>query len=208
MDKSFVDEAEFKYLNEDRIDNQFTCPICLQILRDARMHSECGRLFCSECIALIKRHHIKKVMFKPKLLDDVVVLCPICQINMTKNSLEMPPQEVQSRLSALRIICVYCIKVLRRGGWESHKQSCKKREEKQNLKKLEARLNEEIESNKAKLLRIKIFLVFLLILYFWNYISQLSIVLWLQQNPSLVVTLSIFLLLTLLTFLNNKHDTA
>ncbi|KAN0021694.1 hypothetical protein ACTFIU_003838 [Dictyostelium citrinum] len=80
----------FKYLEPDKIDNGLECAICLEILNDPVVESQCGQMFCRECI------------------NNAISVKPICPLCNQKASIGIVAKYVSNKLNEALVTCIIC----------------------------------------------------------------------------------------------------
>ncbi|KAM9988168.1 hypothetical protein ACTFIZ_003541 [Dictyostelium cf. discoideum] len=80
----------FKYLEPDKIDNGLECAICLEVLNDPVVESQCGQMFCRECI------------------NNAISVKPICPLCNQKASIGIVAKYVSNKLNEALVTCTLC----------------------------------------------------------------------------------------------------
>ncbi len=98
--------VHFTYLNEEAIESDLKCSICLDPFSDPRIHSSCGNMFCGGCISKL-------------------ALCPLCR-EETGDSGSAPkaPLYVKNKIDSLKVVCTGCRRTFARSEFETHSKSC------------------------------------------------------------------------------------
>ena len=74
---------QYKYVDEDSIDETLLCPICGMAFVDPVVHLDCENMFCKNCLNQVKN-------------------CPLCRKETT--NLGTPPKNIRSQLDRLKVI--------------------------------------------------------------------------------------------------------
>ncbi|KAN0039062.1 hypothetical protein ACTA71_001256 [Dictyostelium dimigraforme] len=80
----------FKYLEPDKIDNGLECAICLEVLNDPVVESQCGQMFCRECI------------------NNAISVKPICPLCNQKASIGIVAKYISNKLNETLVTCTLC----------------------------------------------------------------------------------------------------
>eukprot|EP01130_Rhizamoeba_saxonica_P011130 TRINITY_DN460_c0_g1_i4.p1 TRINITY_DN460_c0_g1~~TRINITY_DN460_c0_g1_i4.p1 ORF type:complete len:329 (-),score=37.13 TRINITY_DN460_c0_g1_i4:1570-2556(-) len=91
----------YTYVNEDLIDEDYTCIICCLPYLNPVTHSVCRNTFCSECLKQQKN-------------------CPICRGTLSKSDLMPPPRFIERLLGKLQVECNECSRIMNRSEFDSH----------------------------------------------------------------------------------------
>lgn len=101
-------EIAYVYVDEHAISSSLYCPICLDILQEPHTHIPCDSAFCRSC-----------------LLQLAEPLCPICRWTWNRNLpleynnyLPKAGRLIRNMLDDLRVECIYCHTIRRRGQFE------------------------------------------------------------------------------------------
>lgn len=101
---------DYEYMNEDSIDNELKCSLCMQPFR-APVSAGCGHTFCQECISQWVMHS---------------ATCPTCR-NRTQAK-EFQPISIRvviNQLERLRMKCKRCNQAnIERGNINEHEKRC------------------------------------------------------------------------------------
>lgn len=100
--------SAYKYIDEHLISPSLICPICLDILEEPHIHAPCDSAFCRSCLL--------------QLSDP---LCPICRMTWNDSvplqyNIDLPKANrlIRNMLDDLRVRCIHCGTILRRGQLE------------------------------------------------------------------------------------------
>jgi len=101
----------FEFVDEDDIDKDLQCPVCLEPFEDGVTHSanDCRNCFCRKCIESLPR-------------------CPLCRGNVVASELTPIPRLVHNAINKLPVSCNKCGHVCARSDYKDH--SCTESEEK------------------------------------------------------------------------------
>ena len=115
----------FEYVNEDEIDEELLCPVCLDPFEDGVTHNIdlCRNCFCRSCILPLKD-------------------CPLCRESVSENELTPIPRLVYNAVNKLKVTCKTCSIETVRGEFASHLCSGEKESKKES--------NIEIKKEKKK----------------------------------------------------------
>ncbi|KAM9995882.1 hypothetical protein ACTFIY_002071 [Dictyostelium cf. discoideum] len=93
----------FKYLEPEKIDNGLECAICLEVLNDPVVESQCGQMFCRECI------------------NNAISVKPICPLCNQKVSIGIVAKYVSNKLNEALVTCTLCNdeSSIKRGDYKS-----------------------------------------------------------------------------------------
>ncbi|KAM9958919.1 hypothetical protein ACTFIW_012509 [Dictyostelium discoideum] len=93
----------FKYLEPEKIDNGLECAICLEVLNDPVVESQCGQMFCRECI------------------NNAISVKPICPLCNQKASIGIVAKYVSNKLNEALVTCTLCddASSIKRGEYKS-----------------------------------------------------------------------------------------
>ena len=105
---------EFEFIQEDEIDEELLCPVCLDPFEDGVTHNTnlCRNCFCKACILP---------------LED----CPLCRDPVKEEELTPIPRLVHNAINKLKVSCNKCKKEMTRGSFNDHKCSEEEKQEKQ-----------------------------------------------------------------------------
>jgi peptidylprolyl isomerase len=95
----------YSYINENAIDPNLICSVCLQPFCDPMDHS-CGNSFCHNCV--------KMMNYK----------CPLCQKGTVKDYTLVKTRAVLNQLASLSVICNTCSMNFPRGEFGVHVPKC------------------------------------------------------------------------------------
>jgi len=93
----------FNYVNEELLEEDLKCSICLEPLFYPRVHS-CGNMFCND--------HLKDLS-----------QCPLCRTTL-EQSLTNPPLYILNKLNSLKVSCPRCNSIQERGTFDDHMTKC------------------------------------------------------------------------------------
>uniref|UniRef100_A0A7S4IGK0 RING-type domain-containing protein n=1 Tax=Vannella robusta TaxID=1487602 RepID=A0A7S4IGK0_9EUKA len=110
----------FEFVDENDIDEDLQCPVCLEPFEDGVTHNTdpCRNCFCKACILP---------------LDD----CPLCRAPVNEEDLTPIPRLVYNAINKLKVKCNQCDAITRRGDFSDHKcegNSSEKKETKKEKK--------------------------------------------------------------------------
>ena len=106
MASNALEMQGFQYVNEDSIDIDLKCCICLDVLFDPGTLSPCNHSFCRTCIA-------EKV--------ENSTICPKCLKTASNSNRESGSDILLERLSELLVQCDYCNQMnIERGDFDVH----------------------------------------------------------------------------------------
>jgi hypothetical protein len=108
--------SDFKYFNEDKIPSELICCICKYVFVDPICHSECGNLFCKNCIMILEKIDQGK---RTKHFDGITN-CPLCIQPISVANCKESQKPLQSQLENLIIECPQCSQLCRRGMIQNH----------------------------------------------------------------------------------------
>ena len=101
-------DIAYVYVDEPAISSSLYCPICLDILQEPHTHIPCDSAFCRSC-----------------LLQLAEPFCPICRWTWNgnlpleyNNYLPKANRLIRNMLDDLRVQCIYCHAIRRRGQFE------------------------------------------------------------------------------------------
>ena len=98
---------------ENVVDENYHCPICMNVLKEPVMCQRNEHYFCNECIT----KHLENSQ-----------TCPTCMDQLTAETLRRPPRIVTSYLLNLKIRCDYlqrgCRDIVRLEDLKTHVESC------------------------------------------------------------------------------------
>jgi hypothetical protein len=87
------------------------CPVCLEICRDAVECCQCAQIFCDLCTCKLNKCPMcrKESSFRPsafarRLINNLPIKCPSCNIQFSKNELERHISVCPNR----KIVCTLC----------------------------------------------------------------------------------------------------
>jgi len=93
-----IPSPTYSYTNEQTVDEELKCPVCLEPLVSPAVCSYCRNTFCRTCVESEK-------------------MCPICRGNV---SLQEPPRLLLNLLGKLTVKCNVCSKEVKRGDFSTH----------------------------------------------------------------------------------------
>ena len=103
-----MEEIAYVYVDEHAISSALYCPICLDILQEPHTHVPCDSAFCRSCLLQLAEPH-----------------CPICRwtwnetLPLEYNTyLPKANRLIRNMLDDLRVKCIYCHTIRRRGQFE------------------------------------------------------------------------------------------
>ena len=87
--------------------DSYTCPICLDLLKDPVCHPPCGNMFCSECVKEVR-------------------CCPLCRGSIEgNNAFSKVPRLILTNILAMNVVCERCHEVMSREVFDkSHREKC------------------------------------------------------------------------------------
>ena len=125
-----INSAYYSFVNEDSINPDLKCALCLKPYDDPWTHIECDYIFCSSCIEKVQFNccHCKKgekTEFFPlkvnpitKLINDLMVKCDFCQKRMKKSEFPIHSKTCLSQ-------CPFCQQKCHIKDFEEHIETCK-----------------------------------------------------------------------------------
>jgi len=98
---------DFEYADEDNINEDLICPICLRPVINPTVHADCGNMFCKDCI--------------DKSLAVCSNKCPVCTIPITRKSVyPVKLRMVLNQLNDLKVMCPNCNSICTRSYLAQH----------------------------------------------------------------------------------------
>jgi WD40 repeat protein len=101
-----MQEPGYEYINEDEIDKELICSICLGPVNSPLTHKTCNILYCRECL---QRSNWK---------------CPVCRIGSYSDFSIVTVRAIHNMLDRIAVKCIKCKIDSTRGNFETHKKSC------------------------------------------------------------------------------------
>ena len=102
IDELLNEEWEYEINN---LPEDLQCCIDLDILKDPVLHSDCGNLFCRECIMKVSK-------------------CPICRYDIKETVLLPVPNAIKNNIADVKVKCKKCHQEMTNEASKTHKQCC------------------------------------------------------------------------------------
>ena len=98
----------FVYVGDANIDEDFTCPICMELL-DIPVCTPCDHTFCRECIE--------------EWLDENEKCCPTCRSALNTDNLKLASRLICNKIDRYQVKCLACDQTnIPRGQFNDHWQ--------------------------------------------------------------------------------------
>eukprot|EP01124_Arcella_intermedia_P023313 TRINITY_DN3682_c3_g1_i1.p1 TRINITY_DN3682_c3_g1~~TRINITY_DN3682_c3_g1_i1.p1 ORF type:complete len:293 (+),score=2.34 TRINITY_DN3682_c3_g1_i1:81-959(+) len=94
-----LEDPRFEYVNEQEIEEELKCSICLEPFFCPAVCKNCRNTFCRVCVEMLSN-------------------CPLCRGEM--HPLQEPPRLIFNLLAKLKVKCTTCSKHVQRGDFPSH----------------------------------------------------------------------------------------
>jgi len=100
-----ITPINFKYVSEDKIDEDLKCCVCSEAFQNPKLHNDCQNVFCQGCIMKLSE-------------------CPLCRKAIGESNLSPVAKMITRKLDELEVYCPDCNKVQKRGDLKSHLEKC------------------------------------------------------------------------------------
>lgn len=97
-----------------RKEDEFKCPLCLDVMENPFKLTPCEHLFCKDCIAF--------AVPKEPTKEEKLYKCPVCRVEITGGELDVQKLE---EIEGSKEECEGCQKSLFLGDLSLHKEKCK-----------------------------------------------------------------------------------
>jgi len=93
--------AQFKYVDEEKIDGDFKCAVCFEPLYIPVSSIKCGHTYCKACIINLSK-------------------CPICRADITSNDIIDSAIIIKKYVNSLKVYCPRCNNTYERSSLNDH----------------------------------------------------------------------------------------